>query len=262
MSTWCCRRGQIVCLQDFFILRLPLVKPVVLPANGGHLKQVSKNLSRCHTHKHTHITKTEDAFLEARKIPKIHTFLPLPRIFRPVSRAIIHNNLHRESGTDAKNWCEIMSVFYLKKISHIHLILYPFFSSKHTFFLMPTPSRFSEVCLFTHRVVRSHGSDSVSCQSGNGKEMRRHLPHSLDAFQREIWFLITETVSFLKQRCIIYYIKKSLCTCVNVFVYLLFHLTKQVHHDHPSFSICVSNTDATTGTRHYQLICDITICQK
>ncbi len=45
-------------------------------------------------------------------------------------------------------------------------------------------------------------------------------------------------------------------------IYLLLHLTQQVHHDHSSFSISVSNSDSTTSTRHHQLIRYIAICQK
>lgn len=48
----------------------------------------------------------------------------------------------------------------------------------------------------------------------------------------------------------------------DICVYLLLHLTQQVHHDHSSFSISVSNSDSTTGTRHHQLVCHITICQR
>ncbi len=45
-------------------------------------------------------------------------------------------------------------------------------------------------------------------------------------------------------------------------IYLLLHLTQQVHHDHSSFSISVSNSDSTTSTRHHQLVRYIAICQK
>lgn len=45
-------------------------------------------------------------------------------------------------------------------------------------------------------------------------------------------------------------------------IYLLLHLTQQVHHDHSSFSVSVSNSDSTTSTRHHQLVRYIAICQK
>lgn len=48
----------------------------------------------------------------------------------------------------------------------------------------------------------------------------------------------------------------------DIHVYLLLHLTQQVHHGHSSFSISVSNSESATGARHHQLVRHITICQK